>query len=141
MLTLIGIVAAVVVVAVIANWKLQFFKWDLMDEMKKFDEDAKKNYTVPTPKTLPAEESKPVTVEVTPTEAKVETPAASVTVETKPQRAKDSKGKFVADNPATSPVNEAWVGGVAPAKKPEAKKPANKPAAKKAPARRPAAKK
>lgn len=140
MLTLIGIVAAVIVVAVIANWRLQFFKWDLMDEMKKFDEDAKKNYTVPTPKTTTAEESKPVSVEVTPTVAKVETPVAVVKVETKPERAKDANGKFVKDDPAT-PQNEAWVGGVAPAKKPAAKKSVNKPAAKKAPARKPAAKK
>lgn len=92
MLTLIGIVAAVIVVAVIANWKLQFFKWDLMDEIKKFDEDAKNNYTVPTPKTLPVEESKP-------------------------KRARSSRGRFVADDPNTQPINEAWVGGQAPEKK------------------------
>jgi hypothetical protein len=41
----------------------------------------------------------------------------------KPRRAKDGRGKFVADDPST-PENEAWVGGQAPAKK--AKKPAAK---------------
>ena len=35
----------------------------------------------------------------------------------KPQRAKDAKGKFVADDPSTPDVNEAWKGGKAPAKK------------------------
>jgi hypothetical protein len=51
--------------------------------------------------------------------------------DTKPKRAKNSKGKFVADNPATE-KNEAWVGGKAPAKKPKVKKPvAKKPAVKK----------
>lgn len=35
MLTLIAIVAAAVVVVVVANWKLQFLKWDLLDEVKK----------------------------------------------------------------------------------------------------------
>jgi hypothetical protein len=57
-----------------------------------------------------------------------------------PQRAKNNKGKFVADNPAT-PENEAWVDGKAPAKKkPAAIKGTKKPAAKKAPARKKAAK-
>ena len=37
--------------------------------------------------------------------------------EAKPQRAKDAKGKFVADDPSTPDVNEAWKGGKAPAKK------------------------
>jgi hypothetical protein len=46
---------------------------------------------------------------------------------TQPQRAKSADGKFVADNPST-PVNEAWKDGKAPAKK--AKKPAQKPAPK-----------
>jgi hypothetical protein len=54
----------------------------------------------------------------------------------KPERAKNTKGQFVADNPAT-PENEAWVGGKAPAKKkPAAIKGAKKPAAKKAPAKK-----
>ena len=64
--------------------------------------------------------------------------APAPVAEAAPQRAKDTKGKFVADNPAT-PENEAWKGGKAPAaikaaaKKPAAKKPAAaaKPAAKK----------
>lgn len=51
---------------------------------------------------------------VTPPSApyKVEPPA-----EVKPQRAKDAKGKFVADDPSTPGVNEAWKSGKAPAKK------------------------
>jgi hypothetical protein len=43
------------------------------------------------------------------------------TLETEPKRAKDAQGKFLADNPAT-PENEAWVGGVAPSKKPTVNK-------------------
>ena len=57
-----------------------------------------------------------------------------------PQRAKNEKGQFLADDPAT-PENEAWVGGKTPAKKkPAAIKSAKKPAAKKAPAKKKAAK-
>lgn len=37
--------------------------------------------------------------------------------DSKPKRAKHPNGKFVADNPATPEVNEAWVGGKAPIKK------------------------
>ena len=48
------------------------------------------------------------------TVAEILTPPA---VQPKPERAKDTKGKFVADNPATPNVNEAWKGGKAPAKK------------------------
>ncbi len=48
------------------------------------------------------------------TVAEILTPPA---VQPKPERAKDTKGKFVADNPATPDVNEAWKGGKAPAKK------------------------
>lgn len=36
--------------------------------------------------------------------------------ESKPRRAKNTKGQFVGDNPNT-PQNEAWVDGKAPAKK------------------------
>lgn len=39
----------------------------------------------------------------------------TVVVAPAPQRARDVQGKFQADDPAT-PENEAWVGGVAPAK-------------------------
>ena len=39
-----------------------------------------------------------------------------------PKRAR-SKGKLIADNPATPNVNEAWQGGKAPEKKPKPKKP------------------
>lgn len=49
------------------------------------------------------------------TPAVVETPNA--TTEVAPQRAKDAKGKFVADDPSTPDINEAWKGGKAPAKK------------------------
>jgi hypothetical protein len=52
------------------------------------------------------------TVEITAEPSAVEKPAA------KPKRAKVN-GKFVKDDPAT-PENEAWEGGVAPAKKPKA---------------------
>ena len=62
-------------------------------------------------------------------------------IEKATQRAKNNKGKFVADNPAT-PENEAWVGGKSPAnKKPAAIKGTKKPAAKKAPAKKKPAKK
>lgn len=108
MLTLIIIVAAAVAIGIVANWKLQFFKWDLMDEIKKFDRAVGGSSPEPRPE---------VTVEITDTAARVETSAASVNVETKPQRARNSQGKFVGDDPATVPVNEAWVGGAAPAKK------------------------
>jgi hypothetical protein len=39
----------------------------------------------------------------------------TVVVAPAPQRAKDAQGRFQADDPST-PENEAWVGGVAPAK-------------------------
>lgn len=38
----------------------------------------------------------------------------------KPKRARTAKGKLKADDKATPEVNEAWEGGVAPAKKPRA---------------------
>jgi hypothetical protein len=38
----------------------------------------------------------------------------------KAKRAKTAKGKFKSDDKATPAVNEAWEGGVAPAKKPRA---------------------
>lgn len=73
-----------------------------------------------------------------PTEAEKAAAKISVKAETviskvdaKPKRAKNNKGKFVADDPATE-KNEAWVGGKAPAKKPKAKKPAVKKPTKKA---------
>lgn len=37
----------------------------------------------------------------------------------KPQRAKNTRGQFVADDPTTPNVNEAWKGGKAPAKQPK----------------------
>jgi hypothetical protein len=57
------------------------------------------------------------------------------------QQARNQKGQFVADDPAT-PENEAWIGGKSPAqKKPAAIKGTKKPAAKKAAAKKPVAKK
>lgn len=40
----------------------------------------------------------------------------------KPERARDEKGRLVADNAKTPTINEAWVGGKAPAKKAPSKK-------------------
>tara|TARA_R100000988_G_scaffold94584_1_gene59398 strand:+ start:3700 stop:4041 length:342 start_codon:yes stop_codon:yes gene_type:complete len=39
-----------------------------------------------------------------------------------PKRARTKKGTYKADDKSTPDVNEAWVGGKAPAKKPKAKK-------------------
>lgn len=46
-------------------------------------------------------------------------------------RARDTKGHYVADDPSTPDVNEAYVGGKAPKKKPAAKKKTKKAATKK----------
>ena len=35
----------------------------------------------------------------------------------KPKRAKNKKGKFIADDKSTLDINEAWAGGKAPTKK------------------------
>ena len=35
----------------------------------------------------------------------------------KPKRARGKKGRYLADNPKTKDVNEAWIGGKAPKKK------------------------
>ena len=40
----------------------------------------------------------------------------------KAKRARTKKGKFVADDKTTANINEAWVGGKAPAKKSKKKK-------------------
>ena len=40
----------------------------------------------------------------------------------KPKRAKNKKGKFIADDKSTLDINEAWVGGKAPKKKSKKKK-------------------
>ena len=40
----------------------------------------------------------------------------------KPKRARSKKGKFKADDKSTKHVNEAWVGGKAPAKKSKVKR-------------------
>ena len=49
----------------------------------------------------------------------------------KKTRAKDDKGQFIADDPSTPDVNEAYVGGKAPKKKATKKTPAKKATAKK----------
>jgi hypothetical protein len=80
--------------------------------------------TTPTPvvveTTTPAPVAvvEPVPVAVEETVAIVEEPPAVDKPAAKPKRAKVN-GKFVKDDPAT-PENEAWEGGVAPAKKPKA---------------------
>lgn len=56
-------------------------------------------------------------------EPKVE--AASELEVTEPVRARDEKGRFVADDP-TTPENEAWVDGESPSKKKTKKTPAEK---------------
>ena len=67
--------------------------------------------------------------------------AAPSPVVEEPVRARDEDGHFVADDPSTPEVNEAWEGGEAP-KKPAPKKAApkkaaaKKPAPKKAPAKK-----
>ena len=38
-------------------------------------------------------------------------------VKVKPKRARGKKGRYLADNPKTKDVNEAWIGGKAPKKK------------------------
>ena len=40
----------------------------------------------------------------------------------KPKRARGKKGKYLADDPTTKDVNEAWVGGKAPKKKRKTKR-------------------
>ena len=40
----------------------------------------------------------------------------------KPKRARTKKGTYKGDDTSTPDVNEAWVGGKAPSKKPKAKK-------------------
>lgn len=49
----------------------------------------------------------------------------------KPKRARNSKGHFIADDPSTPKVNEAWVDGKAPKTKPKKKKTTKKKAVKK----------
>ena len=49
--------------------------------------------------------------------------AVTPVTETKPKRVRTEKGTYVADDKSTPDVNEAWVGGNAPAKKKAVKKP------------------
>ena len=48
--------------------------------------------------------------------------SGSVSATATPTRVRNKAGKFVADDPSTPDVNEAWVGGKAPAKKSKKKK-------------------
>nr|BAR34749.1 hypothetical protein [uncultured Mediterranean phage uvMED] len=59
----------------------------------------------------------------------------------KPERSRDDRGRLVGDDIKTPSVNEAWVGGKAPAKKAAPKKRAAKKAAPKKRGRPPKAKK
>ena len=68
----------------------------------------------PEPKAEKAEEVE-VSVDAT-------TETGSVSVTATPTRVRNEAGKFVADDPSTPDVNEAWVGGKAPAKKSKKKK-------------------
>jgi hypothetical protein len=43
-------------------------------------------------------------------------------IKIKPKRARTKKGTYKGDDTSTPDVNEAWVGGKAPSKKPKAKK-------------------
>mgnify|MGYP003108574244 CR=1 FL=1 len=47
--------------------------------------------------------------------------SGSVTADVEPTRARTETGKFVADDPSTPDVNEAWKGGKAPKKKSKSK--------------------
>jgi len=62
--------------------------------------------------------------------------AAPSPVVEEPVRARDEDGHFVADDPSTPEVNEAWEGGEAPKKPAPKKAAAKKPAPKKAPAKK-----
>jgi len=79
--------------------------------------------TTPAPVVVETTTPAPVAVEPAPvvveeTVAIIDEPPAVEKPAAKPKRAKVN-GKFVKDDPAT-PENEAWEGGVAPAKKPKA---------------------
>ena len=75
--------------------------------------------------TVSVVEAAPAVVEPTLAPVVVEAvPESTPAPAEKPKRAKTPEGKFIKDDPST-PENEAWVGGVAPAKKPrEPKAPA-----------------
>lgn len=62
------------------------------------------------------------TVEVAPVVTDQITDAATQEAPANPKRARTAKGKLKADDKSTPEVNEAWEGGVAPAKKPRATK-------------------
>lgn len=133
MLTLIALAAAAVAVAVVANWKLQFFRWDLMDEVKRLFASAQPVTAEPETSAMsePDKIAEPVkTAEPVAEPAKLAEPAAEpVKPAVQPRRARDGKGKFVGDKPETTVVNEAWAGGQAPAKKTNSRR--RRPSAKK----------
>lgn len=56
-----------------------------------------------------------------PAESNIKAPVVAETAT--PKRARNAKGRLVADNPATPDVNEAWEGGKAPEKTTKPKKP------------------
>ena len=58
-------------------------------------------------------------------------PAAVEVIEDEPVRARDDKGHYVADDPSTPDVNEAWEGGEAPKAQEPVKKTTKKKVAKK----------
>ena len=67
--------------------------------------------------------------------------AKEAALESEPVRARDKKGRLVGDDPDTPDVNEAYVGGKAPAKKKSSSKKKKPAAKKKAPAKKKAVKK
>lgn len=77
----------------------------------------KKLFGGKTPDTSAAQAPYKLEVAVDNTQITDSVTVAETKSEIKPQRTKDSKGKFLADDPRTE-HNEAWVGGKSPAKKP-----------------------
>jgi hypothetical protein len=105
----------------IYNYKdILMLKWlKALFEVPKKEETPEAPYKVEAaPVVAPAAEvSKPVRKPRAKPVAKPEVQPAAKTPTAKPKRTKVN-GKFVKDDPAT-PENEAWVGGVAPPKKPK----------------------
>lgn len=97
---------------------------------KKTEEEIQAPYKVEVPPVVPApteninqvsvkmEESVSISVSpVEPVELKPVEVKTEIKSEEKPKRARDQKGRMKADDKNTEIVNEAWVGGKAPAKK------------------------
>lgn len=88
----------------------------LQFEQMIIEEEARKVQATPEPVAEPVVEVVPepvVEAVAEPVAEVVPEPVVKVT----PKRAKNAKGKLVADDKSTPDVNEAWVGGKAPAKK------------------------